>query len=88
MSDFLTILQSFFETTLIALVGFVIYAIVSEFTDGRTFKQTANSIEKSVALGVNTIVGLKVLETAIQGANSKQLTLDEVKEILQIVKSS
>lgn len=88
MSGFEYILQDFFEAILIAVVGFVTYTIISDFMGGRTFKQTAESIEKSVALGVNTVVGIKVLDTVIDSIKSKEVSVDEVKEILQIVKSS
>lgn len=88
MSAFEYILQDFFEAILIAVVGFVTYTIISDFMGGRTFKQTAESIEKSVALGVNTVVGIKVLDTVIDSLKSKEVSVDEVKEILQIVKSS
>lgn len=88
MAEFVTILQELFETILIAIGGFVAYAIVSDFMGGRTFKQTAESIEKTVALGVNTVVGLKVLDTAVDVIKNKELTIDEVKEILEIVRSS
>lgn len=70
------------------MVGFVTYIIISDFMGGRTFKQTAESIEKSVALGVNTVVGIKVLDTVIDSIKTKEMSVDEVKEILQIVKSS
>lgn len=88
MSEFVTILQDLFEMILVAIGGFIAYAIIDTFMGGRTFKQTAESIEKSVALGVNTVVGLKVLDTAINAVKSKELTIDEIKEILEIVRSS
>lgn len=88
MSGFEYILNDFFETILVGVVSIIAYGIFSEFLSGRTFKQTTDAIERSVALGVNTVVGLEVLNTAISAVKSKEITIDEVKEILQIVRSS
>ncbi len=84
---FETILNSFFEVILIAIVSFVAYQVVEKYFDGRTFKNAVESIEKSVALGVDTVVNLEVLKTAVNVTQNNGIDYEKLKEVLEIVRS-
>jgi len=89
---FETIFQYFIETALIGTLGFVIYEMIEKYFSGRTFKNAVDSIEKATALGVDTVVNLYTLETAVRVAGGEKEkireTIKEVKEFKETVTAS